>query len=322
MCARATVKLFGLQGTARDVSMKVRVDPAVHGQLLQLPVTSVAQDAAEADVAVKDTQTSGGSRHGRTIDTVLQLQIGALAAELLTQPQFLSLATKCHLHSTVDAVTSKHTGGVAKLTLAELVTGNSVHVRLPPFKPVFCQQLCAAAAAGNVSLSVTIVEAGMAADQTTSFGQPAHQTPAVARIQLELLSVRLSAEQTAALPAAGALFSAASNPAAAAGLSQPRLAPEPYIAILPTAGQVSVEQLNGVIRSVNRLSIRMEALQPVVQSHSTGLHQLSRQFDVVEAMVQEHHSRFNDVLLVGRLHRHWSQMCVTCKAFSTCAIQN
>jgi hypothetical protein len=94
MCARAPVRHLCLQGTARDVSMKVHVDPAVHGRLLQLPVTRVSQDAAEVDAVLKDMQTSGGRRQGRTINTVLQLEIGAPTAELLTQPLFIRLATK------------------------------------------------------------------------------------------------------------------------------------------------------------------------------------------------------------------------------------
>lgn len=105
------------QGVAHDVRMNVRVDTAVHGQQLHILVTSIAQDAADADTMLTKKQTSAGEgSSGSTISTALRLQTGPLAKELPAQMQYMRLAKKAQLHGTVNGAPYKQTLGVAKLT--------------------------------------------------------------------------------------------------------------------------------------------------------------------------------------------------------------
>lgn len=89
----------------------------------------------------------------------------------------------------------------------------------------------------------------MEAGQTTAFGRPARQTPAVARIKLDMLSVSNPTTAAAALPAGGAAPGAVPIPAAAAASRQPGLTPDVHAAgASVTARVASVEQqLSGVM---------------------------------------------------------------------------
>ena len=293
--------------------MKVLVDPAVHGRLLQIPVVSIAQDA-EAVAAALSAQAAAGKRSGSTINTVLTLQTCGQATDLASQPRYIRLATKCYLHSTVDGVPHKHTGGPAKLTPAALVTGKEVAVRLPPFEPAFCQQLSAAAAAGNVSLSVTLVEAGMAAGQMTSFETPAQQTPAVARIQLTLLPVDHPDGPAAAQPAAAAPAAPAATPAVHLAHLQPMRLPAP-VATDPQGHAtdarlvvVDERRLSALISDMSELRLRMDSHEHSSQMRHT---QMTEEVHTLAATVHEQEVYFQ--LLQVR--------CVGTVAYLHCRVQ-
>jgi hypothetical protein len=293
--------IAGSQGTFRNVRMNVRVDTAVHGQQLHIPVTSIAQDAAEADAMLAKKSASaedGSSSCATSISTALRLQPGKLATELPAQTQYMRLAKKGQLHGTVNGAAYKQTVGVAKLTPKKLVADGDVHVLLQPFTSAQRQHLSAAAAAGGLQLSVTLVEAGMEAGQTTAFGQPAQQTSAVARIKLDSLVVSQPTAAAAVLPAGGAAFGAAPTPAAAAATPQPRLTSAPDAAGASiTARLLSIEQqVSSIISRVDGLHIGMDAL-----SHSSQIQllQQGRRISTLETTVQEHQSHFQHILQVN-----------------------
>ena len=289
-----------MQGMAHDMRMNVRVDTAVHGQQRNIPVISIAQDPAEAETMLVEKQTSaGGGSSNSTVRTVLRLQTGTLARELPAQTQYTRLAKKGQLHGTVNGEPYKQTVPVARLTPKALVADGEVHVLLPPCTPAQRQRISAAAAAGSLQLSITLVEAGMEADQTTTFQQPAQQTPAVARIKLDPLSVSNPTVAAAALPAGRAASGAAPTPAAAA-FPQPGLTPG-----LDAAGAsviarlVSIEQqLSSIVSRVDGLHISVGTLSSSSQSHGTQLARQGMMISTMESTVHEHQSQFQHVLQV------------------------
>jgi hypothetical protein len=297
--------IAGLQEIFRNVHMNVRVDTAVHGKQLHMPVTSIAQDAAEADamLAKKQASAGDGSRGSATsISTALRLQPGTLATELPAQTQYMRLAKKGQLHGTVNGAAYKQTVGVAKLTPKTLIADGDVPVLLQPFTPAQRQHLFAAAAAGDLQLSVTLVETGMDAGQPTTFVQPAQQTSAVARIKLDMLSVSHDTTTAAAAPpAGGAASGAAQTPTAAIPSPQPGLMPSSDAAGASVIARlVSVEQrVDGISRSIQNLHISVDAQLRSSQSHSM---QLDQRTCAMETKVDEHQSHFQHILQVVLKH--------------------
>ena len=292
--------IAGLQEVFRNVHMNVRVDTAVHGKQLHIPVTSIAQDAAEADAMLAKKQASAGdgsSGSATSISTALRLQPGTLATELPVQTQYMRLAKNGQLHGTVNGAAYKQPVGIAKLTPKTLIADGDVHVLLRPCTPAQRQHLSAAAAAADLQLSVTLVEAGMEAGQMTAFGQPAKQTPAVASIKLSSLVISDPTTAAAALPAGGGAFGAAPTPAAAAATPQPRRTSAPDAAGASVTARLLFfeQQVSGIISRVDDLCMGMDALSHSSQSQ---LLQQGSSISTLETTVQEHQSHFQHILQV------------------------